>query len=131
MTPAPEFVLDASAVLALLKGEPGAERVRGCLARSIVSAVNIAEVGAKLSDYGMSTADVRYAVSNLGVTVAPFDNGQALASAELRTATRAAGLSLADRSCLALARAADLPALTCDQEWGSADLGIEIEVIRP
>ena len=126
-----EFVLDASAVLALLKREPGAERVGGCLTRCVVSAVNLAEVGAKLSDYGMSDADVRYSLANLGVTVAPFDSGQALASAELRAATRTRGLSLADRACLALARSTGLTALTCDREWTRADLGVEIELVRP
>ena len=126
----PDFVLDASAILALIKGEPGAARVRERITRSLVSAVNVAEVGAKLSDWGMSGAEVRYAVSNLGIAVAPFDVDQAYAAAELRAATRARGLSLGDRACLALAQSTGLPALTADREWRHAELDIEIDVIR-
>lgn len=125
-----EFVLDASAILALVKGEPGADRVRGRANRSVASAVNVAEVGAKLSDWGLSEKDLRYAIANLGISVAPFDAAQAYASADLRAATRACGLSLGDRACLALARSAGLPALTCDRIWNGADLDVEIELIR-
>lgn len=126
----PEFVADASAILALVKGEPGADRVRERIARSIVSAVNVAEVGAKLSDWGISGAGLRYAIANLGFDVAPFDAHQALVSADLRSATRAHGLSLGDRACLALARSAGLPVLTADREWRGVGLDVEIELIR-
>ena len=126
----PEVVLDSSAILALVKDEPGADRVRGRIACSVVSAVNLAEVGAKLSDWGISGADLRYLVANLGFEVAPFGARQALASAELRVATRALGLSLGDRACLALAQSTGLPALTADREWRRAELGVDIELIR-
>lgn len=126
----PDFVLDSSAILALVKGEPGADLVRDRISRSVASAVNVAEVGAKLSDWGISGAELRYAVANLGFDVAPFDAGQALASAELRVATRTRGLSLGDRACLALAQSTGLPALTADREWRHTELDIEIEVIR-
>lgn len=126
----PDCVLDASAILALAKGEPGAARVRGRANRAVTSAVNAAEVGAKLSDWGMSGADVRYAMSDLGIAVAPFDAAQAYASADLRAATRGRGLSLGDRACLALARSAGLPALTCDRSWSETGVDVEIELIR-
>lgn len=126
----PEFVLDSSAVLALVKREPGADRVRDCVARSVVSAVNVAEIGAKLSDWGVSGAALRHALADLGFAVAPFDAGLALVSADLRGATRPCGLSLGDRACLALARSAGLPALTADREWRGVVPDVRIELIR-
>ncbi len=51
-------------------------------------------------------------------------------SADLRSATRAHGLSLGDRACLALARSAGLPVLTADREWRGVGLDMEIELIR-
>jgi ribonuclease VapC len=50
--------------------------------------------------------------------------------AALRASSRAFGLSLCDRACLALAQSLALPALTADRSWARLDLGIAIEVIR-
>jgi PIN domain nuclease of toxin-antitoxin system len=48
----------------------------------------------------------------------------------LRPATKALGLSLGDRACLALARRERLPILTADRSWAKLDLGIPIKVMR-
>jgi PIN domain nuclease of toxin-antitoxin system len=55
---------------------------------------------------------------------------EALDSGLLREATRAAGLSLGDRLCLAAARARQARVLTADRSWAGLDVGVEIEVIR-
>lgn len=72
------------------------------------------------------------AVTILGLEVAPMTEGQAGRSAELRPATRAAGLSLGDRACLALAAELGAPALTADRGWDAVAgaAGISILVIR-
>ena len=125
-----DCVLDASAVLALVKGEPGADVVRVRIARSVVSTVNVTEVGTKLVDWGMSSAGLRHVMLNLGFEIRPFDAGQAVAAAALRAATRSHGLSLGDRACLALAQSAGLPVLTADRAWRGVGLDVDIEVIR-
>jgi hypothetical protein len=56
------YVLDASALMRLVNGEPGAERVAVALPRSVISAANLAEVGAKRDDLG---ADAEMARSPL------------------------------------------------------------------
>lgn len=130
-------VLDASALLALLKGEPGAERVAEALERgAYLSAVNLAEVLSKLADWGEDPAEAQARMEGVGllgaaVEVLPFTGEDALEVARLRALTRAYGLSFGDRACLALARRLGLPALTAERAWAELDLGISVEVLRP
>jgi len=125
-----KVVLDASAILALLAGEPGADVVGACIPDAVVSTVNVAEVGAKLSDRGMADSDARNAVGTLGLEVAMFDEEAAYATAALRGPTRPLGLSLGDRACLALGVARNLPVLTADRNWTGLRVGVEIRLIR-
>ena len=127
-----EIVLDASAVLCLLKDEAGAASVKAALPRASISAVNLAEVVAKLEEAGGSAAQVTAILDALNLSVVPFDETQAVASGLLRAATKALGLSLGDRACLALARQQSATALTADRAWRSLppDLGIGVELIR-
>ena len=110
-------MLDASAVLALLFEEPGAEVVRVQVRTGVIGAANLAEVLAKLSDHGLPAAEAVRAVAILGLEVVPMTERQAGRSAELRPLTRAAGLSLGDRACLALAAELGATALTADRGW--------------
>jgi|APTNR8051073442_1049403.scaffolds.fasta_scaffold25209_3 PIN domain nuclease of toxin-antitoxin system len=122
--------MDASAVLALLNGESGADRVAMRLAGSVISTVNLAEVHSKLADYGMSDGEIGEVTDALGLEPVPFDAGMAQRAGRLRPLTRALGLSLGDRACLALAVAVQLPVLTAEQAWTCLDLGVRVETIR-
>jgi PIN domain nuclease of toxin-antitoxin system len=124
-------VLDASAVLALVLREAGAEQVQRYCPGATISAVNVAEVVARLAEGGTVETDVRAAISELGFSVVPLDAEQAFATGMLRPKTRHAGLSLGDRACLALARERNLPALTADRRWRGLDVGVDIRFIRP
>ncbi len=66
-------VLDASAILAALFREPGADVVETHYQAGIVSAVNLSEVAVKLSDRGMPDVEARNLLSGLGLVVCPFD----------------------------------------------------------
>jgi PIN domain nuclease of toxin-antitoxin system len=92
----------------------------------------LAEVLSKLSDHGLPAQEAARAVAILGLEVAPMTEDQAQRSAELRPATRAAGLSLGDRACLALAMELNAPALTADRSWaGVAEAaGVVVQVVR-
>lgn len=125
-----ETVLDASAVLALIKGEPGCDVVLDALPDAMISAVNLSEVAAVLSAYGAPGDMVRGRLDALSMQVVSFDEELAYASAQLRSGTAGAGLSLGDRACLALAAKRNLPALTADRAWGRLDLGIDVRLIR-
>ncbi len=126
----PKVVLDASALLALLNGEPGADIVAETLPEAAVSAVNISEVVAKLAEAGMPEEALREALQGLLLNVIPFDLAQAYVAGLLRPSTKGMGLSLGDRSCLSLARVLGLPALTADRTWELLSAGIEVRVIR-
>ncbi len=123
-------VLDSSALLCLLNGEPGADRVAAILSDAIVGAVNLAEVMAKLREYGLDAGEARAALGELPLDIHPFSAEQALASGDLRPVTRALGLSLGDRACLALAAELDAVALTTDRDWLRLDIGVKVETVR-
>ena len=125
-----KYVLDASAVLALLNQEPGANRVEPILSDSIISAVNYSEVLGKLIDSGMPEDAARESVDLLGIEVIGFNAEVALIAATLRPATRKLGLSLGDRSCLALGLASRHTVVTAERTWGKLQIGVKIEVIR-
>jgi PIN domain nuclease of toxin-antitoxin system len=125
-----EVVLDASAVLALLKREPGAERVRAVLDRAILGAVNAAEVQSKLVDLGLSREAGEARIGFLGCVIVAFNEKQAIEAGSLIAQTRSLGLSLGDRACLALAIERKAKVYTTDRAWKNLSLGIEIEVIR-
>jgi len=124
-----DVVLDSSAVLALLADEPGSDEVEAALPGALLSAVNLAEVVAKLSERGMPAEEATSLICSIGVEVADFDADQATRSGGLRASTRIAGLSLGDRACLALAQARKLPVLTADAAWARLD-NLDIRLIR-
>lgn len=123
-------VLDASAVLAWMYGEVGAEQVEAALDGGHMSLVNLAEVTTKAVERGARAARVRQDLAAYGIEFHPFDAEQADRCAELRPLTRAAGLSLEDRACLALAQTLALPAMTADRAWSGLGVGVSITVIR-
>lgn len=125
-----EVVLDASAVLALLKREPGAERVRAVLDRAAIGAVSAAEVQSKLVDLGLSRDAAAARIRFLGCPILSFSEDQAIEAGSLIEQTRAQGLSLGDRACLALAIDRNATVYTTDSVWKNLGLGINVEVIR-
>lgn len=125
-----KVVLDASAVLALLNDEPGADRVAKILPDSVISAVNLSEVVAKLADAGMPGDEIRDALDPLGLEVVPFEEELAYSAGELRPKTRSLGLSLGDRACLALGVRLGLSVLTTEGAWQKVAVSVPVEVIR-
>lgn len=127
-----DLVLDASALLAWIDDEPGAHEVGAALDAGPVamSAVNWAEVLAKLVDRGIPEAEQRQVRGSLDLDIRPFDEAAAFACAALRAPTRRKGLSTGDCACLALALSEGLPALTADKVWSSVPVGASVRVIR-
>ena len=126
----PEVVIDASALLALLNAEPGANVVAEALQGSVISAVNLSEVVAKLCDAGMPEKAIHQALQPLGLEIVPFDEEQAYKAGLLRTVTHDMGISLGDRACLSLAKMLGVVALTTDRAWAELSIGTTIKVIR-
>jgi PIN domain nuclease of toxin-antitoxin system len=125
-------VLDASAVLALLLEEPGADRVtEAILAGAEMTTANFAEVATKYVLRG-AVAEARALQARLPVTLVAVDQDLALRAALMAQATRPAGLSLGDRLCLALAQRSRSAALTADRGWLAVAeaVGVVVEMIR-
>ena len=125
-------VLDSSALIAELNGEPGADKVRAAMEDAAISTVNLAEVVTFLARRGGSRAAVIALLERLAIEVVPFDAEQALDSGMLVAITRAAGLSFGDRACLALAGSRGARVLTADRAWSTVkdSIGLEIDLIR-
>lgn len=117
-------VFDASALLAYLAGELGADAVQARLeVGGVCGAANWAEVAQKVQAAGAHWPDARALLRGFPLTVAPVTIDDAEAAAALWR--RGEGLSLADRLCLALAARLGFPAITCDQQWAGRD-GVEV-----
>ena len=125
-----QVVLDASALLAYLRAEPGSEAVDGVLGSALITSVNWAEVLQKSLSAGVEAKGLRQELQALGLAVEPFSAGDADTAALLWPQTRNLGLSLADRACLSLALRLNLPVLTCDRLWAELTLPLRIQLLR-
>ncbi len=99
-------------------------------AGATIGAVNLAEVAAKLSDWGVPDDERREALGGLGLHVVGFDEDLAYRSSALRGMTRDRGLSLGDRACVALGQRLGVPVLTSDRNWQGVAVGVEFEWVR-
>jgi PIN domain nuclease of toxin-antitoxin system len=128
-------LLDASAILAFLQGEPGADRVREALqsTQCLVSAANQAEIISKSLDRGGNKDIIQRILAELDYTVIDTLAEDGTQAGWLRAATRHLGLSLGDRLCLATAQRLNSQVLTTDRDWLklATELGLNIVCIRP
>lgn len=124
------MVLDASAVLALLAEEPGADAVEELLNGAAMSTVNLSEVLQKSEQRGIDTEGLEFDLEALGIEFHSFDMSQARTTADVWARAPRAGLSLGDRACLALAGSLGGTAVTTDRKWSAAKHGIPVLVIR-
>jgi PIN domain nuclease of toxin-antitoxin system len=125
-----DWVLDASAVLALMRAEPGAEAVVEALPTARLASVNAAEVVARLIAEGVAAESARLMVVGLGCPLVAVDADLGLRAGTLAEHTAAYGLSLGDRCCLALAERDAATAMTADRAWGRLGLPIKVALIR-
>lgn len=124
-----ENVLDASAILAYLYNEKGAEIVEPLFENSIISRINVTEILTKLVFDGLRIEEAKETFDKLNLKIFEFNEAQSLKAAELRPVTKHIGLSLGDRCCLALAIVENLTAVTADKSWVSLNL-CKVELIR-
>jgi PIN domain nuclease of toxin-antitoxin system len=125
-----EVVLDASAVVALIRQEAGWEIVNDHHRHSVVSAVNLAEAATALRKYDTPIETAQALLRQFFPSIIPFDAEQAFVLASLHDSTRHAGLSLGDCACLALALSTGAKAVTADTNWKGLKLGVKIVLIR-
>ena len=126
-----EVVFDASAILALLQQEPGAEKLTNEIRKNaVVSTVNLAEVQSKLVKMRNEPERAWEAALSSIAVVEPYTIEQAKIAGSMIATTEKYGLSLGDRCCLALAIELKAPVYTTEQAWKNLKVGIPIHVIR-
>lgn len=125
-------VIDAAALMALMLDEPGADVVMHVVRNSAMSAVNLSECLARGVERGATPEDVLAIVRSLEIRVMPFELEDALAAARLREMTRAAGIGIGDRTCMALGQRLNLPVYTADRRMAvtAEAIGLEARLIR-
>lgn len=126
------IVIDASAILAAILGEAGGDSVFDLLDEAIVSTVNVAEVYTYAAINELPTEAIDAFFADTGITIVSFDDVQAVTAGQLASITRKAGLSLGDRSCLALAKLRNAEVLTADRPWQqvAGSTGLIITLLR-
>lgn len=124
------YVLDASALLALLNVEDGAELVEQHIAAAVISAVNWSETYATLRRAGVDGDALELGFAETGIEIVPFVAEDARAAGDLALVTRDAGLSLGDRACLALALRLGATAVTADRAWLRVETGVRVVCVR-
>jgi ribonuclease VapC len=123
-------IFDSSALIALMRGEPGWEVAAEYAENAIICAVNLSEVVAKFVREGGDPDQIAFHIRATELRVVDFDAGLAFEAGNLIRQTAAFGLSLGDRACLALAKRETLPVLTSDTAWRDVDIGVNLIFIR-
>ena len=124
------YLLDASALLALLQREPGADAVATLLPASAMTTVNWSEVVQMARAHGVQVERMADDLRGVGLEFLPFDVADAEATANLSSVAAGRRLSLADRACMAAAQRLGVPAVTADRSWTDVGSRIEVQLIR-
>lgn len=95
-----------------------------------ISTVNLAETLGRFSRDGHDPWPIARRLAESALETVPFSSGQAALCAQLLPQTRALGLSLGDRACLALAMDRRIPAMTADREWAALKSSVSVTLIR-
>jgi ribonuclease VapC len=123
------LVIDSSALLALVKDEPGARIVADALPSAVTSAVIFAESISKAANQGYDPDRVAEQLRADGLSIHPATS-ESLSSVIKLHRLAARSVSLADRFCLALAMDLGAPVLTADHPWRELGLPVELRFIR-
>ena len=123
-------VLDASALLALLRGEAGSGQVASAIEGACMCTVNWAEVVGRAVVHGADPDLLEREMLALGLSFEAFTSSMASTAGKLRPLTRPHGLSLGDCACLALALDKRLPVLTANRIWRELQLDLDVRLVR-
>jgi len=120
------IVLDASAILAFLRQEPGRDLVAKAITDgAYCSAANWSEVVQKSLHAGRDVAAMTEALDAYDLVIEPVTRFDAEKAAALWV--ERPSLSLGDRLCLALAHRLGATAMTADAAWGTSE---DVQQIR-
>jgi ribonuclease VapC len=125
-----KFVLDASALLALILKEEGADRVAKAMEQeAMMNVVNFAEVIAFAGRRQLDTLTLRNSILAMRLQLIDLDLDLAYEAGCLER-IRGTGLSLGDRVCLATGKLLKGRILTADKAWSKLKRKFDMELIR-
>jgi PIN domain nuclease of toxin-antitoxin system len=124
------YVLDSSAIIALLKGESGIATITKYRGDYLISSVIFAEAAAWFVFSGVSRLEAERLVRSAVDEIAPFEEEDVASLLKFAAAAREHGLSLADMVCLSLAIKEKIPVITSDKAWKKLKLPVEVIVFR-
>ncbi len=110
-------IVDSSVVLAVLLAETNWRATAELLPLSAISTANLAEVAARLSRTGLTAQEAEAILNELPMEAIPLARHTAIAAGLMEQATKALGLSMGDRICIALGQELGLPVYTADRKW--------------
>lgn len=126
-----KILLDASALIAVMMGESGAEAVERHLDSGVsITSVNLAETISKLMQYGFSAEELEEVIVESQIQVVPFEKAHALLMPIFQPYIKSHNLSLADRVCLSVAQKNGYIVLTTDTTLAKLALDINVRLIR-
>lgn len=125
-----QYVIDASVFLAIMRDETGADRATARVRRAAMSTVNVSEALMRGVEKSTPLELMLEFLAAQEVHLVAFDSGLAVQAALLRPSTRHAGLSFADRACIATAISQNATVVTADRIWADLDLPCPVELIR-
>ena len=123
------YVIDSSAILALVLQETGEDEVAKLIRDCVISPINLVESLSKAALKGLDPDLVRTRLLEGGLRVADLSTLELAGVVALHPLARV-DVSLADRFCLALAIERRLPVVTADRPWASLGLPVELRFIR-
>lgn len=121
-------VIDSSALIALLLGEPGSELVAKNLKNAVISSVNYAELVSVLSKR-MDIDEITMLLEGIIEEVMPFSKEDSIRVGSLYNKTKQYGLSLGDRACIALGERLGSQVYTADKAWAKLSLDVKVVVV--
>jgi len=128
-----KYVMDASAVIAVVLNEPYSAELPSLFMDSVITTVNLTEALTVLERKFNPDIELLWeSVGNFIQAHYPVNQQLAKRVLEINKYTSKYGLSLGDKFCIALGMELKLPIYTADRVWKEleSNLGLQINLIR-
>lgn len=125
-----KVLLDTSAIIALLKKEPGYESLEEVVANSAVSIINFSELVSVLMRTSIVESEIDEIIKDIIPEIIPFSEDIAIQTGKLIKLTKDLGLSLGDRACIATGIYHGIPIYTTDKVWKDLKTSAQIVIVR-
>lgn len=121
-------LLDTSAIIALLKKEPGYEILEDVIANSSMSSVNLSELVAVLARSGVPEEEIDEIITDIVPEIIPFSENLSIKTGKLISVTKEYGLSLGDRACIATGSYYNMEIYTKDSIWLNLTENVKVKI---